>query len=122
MERERGRGGGYGPAESPAMRRILGMSSKVPGSAGLTTSCSRAWRRCLETDVMLGFLRALRNSFIEYFASFNRYSCCKYCKAVCTWVFYFQAWNPAVGSYHDIIFECSSPIRGTPARIPSLKE
>ncbi len=54
--------GPYGPAESPAIRRILGMSSKVPGSAGLTTSCSlRAWRRCLETDVMLGFLRALRN-------------------------------------------------------------
>ena len=44
------------------MRRILGMSSKVPGSAGLTTSCSlRAWRHCLETDVILGFLRALRN-------------------------------------------------------------
>lgn len=41
------------------MRRIFGMSSKVPGSAGLTTSCSlRAWRRDLETDVMLGFLRA----------------------------------------------------------------
>ena len=54
--------GTHGPAESPAMRRILGMSSKVPGSAGLTTSCSlRAWRRCLETDVILGFLRALRN-------------------------------------------------------------
>lgn len=52
----------YGPAESPAIRRILGMSSKEPSSAGLTASCSlRAWRRCLETEVMLGFLRALRN-------------------------------------------------------------
>ena len=53
-------GDSYGPAESPAMRRILGMFSKVPGSAGLTTSCSlRAWRRFLELDVMLGFARAL---------------------------------------------------------------
>ena len=52
--------GAYGPAESPAMRRILGMFSKVPGSAGLTTSCSlRAWRRFLELEVMLGFARAL---------------------------------------------------------------
>ena len=54
-----GRQGGertHGPAESPAIRRILGMSSKEPGSAGLTTSCSlRARRRVLETDVMLGF-------------------------------------------------------------------
>lgn len=51
----------YGPAESPAIRRIFGMSSNVPGSEGLTTSCSlRAWRRLLETEVMLGFLRALR--------------------------------------------------------------
>ena len=54
--------GTYGPAESPAIRRILGIPSKVPGSAGLTTSCSlRARRRDLETDVMLGFLRALRS-------------------------------------------------------------
>ena len=53
-------GGAYGPVESPAMRRILGMSSKVPGSGGLTTSCSlRARRRVLELDVMLGFARAL---------------------------------------------------------------
>ena len=60
--REEGSGGGgaYGPAESPAMRRILGMFSKVPGSAGLTTSCSlRARRRVLELEVMLGFARAL---------------------------------------------------------------
>ena len=42
------------------MRRIFGMSSKVPGSAGLTTSCSlRPWRRVLETDVMLGSKSAL---------------------------------------------------------------
>ena len=58
--KSRGERGSYGPAESPAMRRILGMSSKVPGSAGLTVSCSlRAWRRFLEADVMLGFLSAL---------------------------------------------------------------
>ena len=38
------------------------MSSKVPGSVGFTTSCSlRASRRLLETDVMLGFLRAMRS-------------------------------------------------------------
>jgi hypothetical protein len=30
----------HGPAESGAMRRILGMFSKVPGSTGLVTSCS----------------------------------------------------------------------------------
>ena len=56
----RRRKGTYGPAESPAMRRILGMPSKVPGSAGLTTSCSlRAWRRFLEADIMVGFASAL---------------------------------------------------------------
>ena len=45
----------YGPAESGAIRRILGMFSKVPGSAGLTTSCSlSAWRRCLGAEVILG--------------------------------------------------------------------
>lgn len=63
----------YGPAESGAMRRILGMFSKVPGSAGLTVSCSlRAWRRCLGAEVMVGgvgreveWLKAWRGWMVE---------------------------------------------------------
>ena len=46
--------GTHGPAESGATWRILGMFSKVPGSAGLTTSCSlRASSRRLGADVMM---------------------------------------------------------------------
>lgn len=44
-----------GPQESGAMRRILGMFSKTPGSAAGTMSCSlRAWRRRLGAEVMVG--------------------------------------------------------------------
>lgn len=47
--------GAYGPAESGAMRRILGRSSIVLGSAGLMVSCSlRECRRCLGKELMAG--------------------------------------------------------------------
>ena len=46
----------HGPAESGAMRRILGIFSKVPGSAGLVTSCSlRASSLLFGADDMMGF-------------------------------------------------------------------
>ena len=45
----------YGPAESGAIRNILGMFSKVPGSAGLATNYSlSARRRCLGAELMVG--------------------------------------------------------------------
>jgi len=45
----------YGAAESGAMRRILGMFSKVLGSAGLDVGFSlSAWRRCFEAELMVG--------------------------------------------------------------------
>ena len=46
-------GGTYGPAESPATWRILGIFSKVPGSVGLMESCSlRDERRSLGAEDM----------------------------------------------------------------------
>ena len=47
----------YGPAESPAIRRIFGIPSKVSRSADLTTSCSLSTGG--RSSVMLGFLSAL---------------------------------------------------------------
>lgn len=44
----------YGPADSPATVRILGIFSKVPGSAAGATSCSAsACRRLFGAEVIL---------------------------------------------------------------------
>ena len=51
----RKKGMAYGPAESGAIWRILGMFSKVPGLGVGTTRCSLScWRRRLGADDMAG--------------------------------------------------------------------